>query len=147
MDFVGSRTCGLIMKDPVSGLGEFKYHANVDPHFVQIYRDIYVGEDTLTTFITSNPSRQPPAIGQVASMPELLNYDDFRRECFYQEWLRPQDRADTAYVVLEKSTANASFLVLAPGKANGMVDDEMRRRLALSHRMRAAPCSLARRWN
>ncbi len=129
MDFVGSRTCGLIMKDPASGLGEFKYHANVDPHFVQIYRDIYVGEDTLTTFITSNPSRQPPAIGQVASMPELLNYDDFRRQCFFQEWLRPQDRADTAYVVLEKSKTNVSFLALAPGQANGMVDDEMRRRL------------------
>jgi DNA-binding CsgD family transcriptional regulator len=44
--------------------------------------------------------------------------------------LRPQDLADTAIVVLEKSAADATFLVVVPGKANSMVDDEMRRRLA-----------------
>ncbi len=122
IDFVGGRACELVSKDPVSRLGNIKYQVGIDPHYIQLYAETYAKFGPVTNL---------SPIGQVVSIPDLVPYDDYRRGPFYQEWLRPQDLADTAIVVLEKSAADATFLVLVPGKANSMVDDEMRRRLAL----------------
>ena len=121
IDFVGGRACELVSKDPVSGLGNIKYQVGIDPHYIQLYAETYAKFGPVTNL---------SPIGQVVSIPDLVPYDDYRRGPFYQEWLRPQDLADTAIVVLEKSAADATFLVVVPGKANSMVDDEMRRRLA-----------------
>ena len=122
IDFVGGRACELVSKDPVSGLGNIKYQAGIDPHYMQLYAETYAKFGPVTNL---------SPIGRVVSIPDLVPYDDYRRGPFCQEWLRPQDLADTAIVVLEKSAADATFLVVVPGKANSMVDDEMRRRLAL----------------
>ncbi len=122
MDFVGSRSCALVLKDPVSKLGDIKYHVGVAPHFVQVYADEYAALDPLATI---------PRVGQVMNIPELVRFSDYRGQRFYQEWVQPQGRIDTAYVVLEKSATNAAVLALAPGDATSMVDDRMRQRLAL----------------
>ena len=61
-----------------------------------------------------------------------MPYDEYRQGRFYQEWLRPQGWVDAAYVVLEKSGRIVRFSsAVIPSKASGMVDDEMRRRMAL----------------
>ncbi len=73
-----------------------------------------------------------PRGGQVVSIPDLVSYDEYRRGRFYQEWLRPQRWKDVAYTVLEKlGPHRAMLLVMVPSKAKGMVDDDMRRRMAL----------------
>jgi DNA-binding CsgD family transcriptional regulator len=120
-DFIGSRACGLISKDTTSQFGLTHYYCGVDPHYIQLYADTHSRYDPLTTL---------PSPGQVVSIPDLLHYDEYRRGPFYQEWLRPQGCVDVANVVLEKSSSNcAVLLTVLPGAR--MLDDEMRRRIAL----------------
>jgi PAS domain-containing protein len=59
-----------------------------------------------------------------------VSFDDYRKGRFYQEWLRPQGCIDAANVVLEKSKSSRPVLLtVLSGKR--MVDDEMRKRIAL----------------
>ncbi|HEX9589253.1 MAG TPA: helix-turn-helix transcriptional regulator [Bradyrhizobium sp.] len=120
-DFIGSRACGLISKDTMSQFGLTHHYCGVDPHYIQLYADTHSRFDPLTTL---------PSLGQVVSIPDLVRYDEYRRGPFYQEWLRPQGCVDVANVVLEKPSSNcAVLLTVLPGAQ--MLDDEMRRRIAL----------------
>jgi DNA-binding CsgD family transcriptional regulator/PAS domain-containing protein len=58
-------------------------------------------------------------------------YDEFRRSRFYVEWAEPQGWIDVAVAVLDKSAGGWGLLGVSRNAANGMVDDEMRRRIAL----------------
>ena len=120
-DFIGSQACGLISKDTMSQFGLTHYYCGVDPHYIKLYAETHSRFDPLTTL---------PPPGQVVSIPDLLHYDEYRRGPFYQEWLRPQGCVDVANIVLEKSNANSAVLLtVLPGPR--MLDDEMRRRIAL----------------
>ena len=119
-DFVGSQACGLISKDAKSKYGQTHYYCGVDPHYIRLYAESYSRFDPLTTL--------PPS-GQVVGIPDLLEYDEYRRGPFYQEWLRPQRCIDVANVVLDKSGEDcADLLTFLPGAR--MADAEMRRRIA-----------------
>ena len=119
--FVGGRACGLFSKDSISKFGVTHYYCGADPRYIQLYSETYSKFDPLTIL---------PRFGQVVSIPDLVRFDEYRRGRFYQEWLRPQGCIDAANVVLEKSSASCPVLmtVLAGRR---MVDDEMRRRLAM----------------
>ncbi|WP_338075259.1 hypothetical protein [Bradyrhizobium erythrophlei] len=86
-DFVGSQACDLISKDAKSQFGETHYYCGVDPHYIRLYSESYSRFDPLTTL--------PPS-GQVVGIPDLLEYDEYRRGPFYQEWLRPQRAVSTS---------------------------------------------------
>jgi DNA-binding CsgD family transcriptional regulator len=58
-------------------------------------------------------------------------YEEFRRGRFYREWARPHGWVDVASAVIEKSATSCTFLSVVRHEASGMVDDEMRRRMAL----------------
>ncbi len=122
-EFVGGQACGLVSKDPANKLGATHYYCGVDPHYIHLYSETYSVFDPLATL---------PPVGQVVTIPDLVSYDEYRRGPFYQEWLQPQGWLDTASVVLEHSGASPAIILVAiPNKAKGMVDDEMRRRIAL----------------
>ncbi len=119
-DFVGSQACGLISKNAQSKFGATHYYCGVDPHYIKLYSESYSRFDPLTTL---------PPKGQVVSIPDLLEYDEYRRGPFYQEWLRPQGCVDVANVVLDNSgPTSADLLTFLPGA--GMADADMRRRIA-----------------
>jgi DNA-binding CsgD family transcriptional regulator/PAS domain-containing protein len=119
-DFVGSQACGVISKDSKSKFGETHYYCGVDPHYIRIYAESYSRFDPLTTL---------PPPGQVVGIPDLLEYDAYRRGPFYQEWLRPQGCVDVANIVLHQSGPNcADLLTFLPGPR--MADADMRRRIA-----------------
>jgi DNA-binding CsgD family transcriptional regulator/PAS domain-containing protein len=120
-DFVGGRACGLISKDTTSQSGLTYYYCGVDPHYIQLYSDTHARYDHLTVL---------PPLGHVVSIPDLLRYDEYRQGPFYQEWLRPQGSVDIANVVLEKSSSNSAVLLAVLSGAR-MVDNQMRRRIAL----------------
>ncbi len=120
-DFVGGKACGLISKDTMSQSGLTYYYCGVDPHYIQLYSDTHARYDHLTVL---------PPLGQVVSIPDLLEYDEYRSGPFYQEWLRPQGCTDIANVVLEKS-GSTSAVLLAVLTGSRMADEEMRRRIAL----------------
>ena len=65
------------------------------------------------------------------SISELVPYDEFRRGIFYQQWSRPQGWADAAKALLEKSPTSLAYLSVCRNDTWGLVDDEMRRRMAL----------------
>ena len=60
-----------------------------------------------------------------------MPYDEFCRSRFHRERARPNGWVDIASAVIEKSTTGCTFLSIARDAANGLVDDEMRRRIAL----------------
>jgi DNA-binding CsgD family transcriptional regulator/PAS domain-containing protein len=120
-EFVGGRACGLFSKDSISKSGVTHYYCGADPHYIQLYSDTYASFDPLTIL---------PRRGHVVSIPDLVRFDEYRRGRFYQEWLRPQGCVDAANVVLENAKPNCPVLMtVLAGKR--MVDDEMRRRVAM----------------
>jgi DNA-binding CsgD family transcriptional regulator len=117
--FFGSQACGLISKDPVSKSGSTHYYCGVDPHYIQLYAEEYAQHDPLARL---------PRYGEVRNIPDLVNFDEYRRGRFYQEWLRPQGCADVANVVLEQSSCPMLMTVI-PGRE--MLDANMRARMQL----------------
>jgi len=53
----------------------------------RLYSETHARFDPLTTL---------PPLGQVVSIPDLVDYDEYRGGRFYQEWLRPQGCVDAA---------------------------------------------------
>lgn len=120
-DFVGGQACGIFSKDSSSQSGLTHYYCGADPHYIRLYSETHARFDPLTTL---------PPLGQVVSIPDLVDYDEYRGGRFYQEWLRPQGCVDAANVVLEQSSRNCAVLLTVLSGAR-MIDDEMRRRIAL----------------
>lgn len=117
--FIGSQACGLISKDPVSKSGATHYYYGVDPHYIQLYAETYARYDPLARL---------PRYGEVRNIPDLVNFDEYRRGRFYQEWLRPQGCVDVANVVLEQSKSPCPMLLtVIPGRE--MLDAEQRARM------------------
>jgi hypothetical protein len=118
-DFLGAQACGLLSKNAISKFGVTHYYCGVDPHYIQLYADTYSLFDPLAIL---------PRFGSVASIPDLVAYDEYRRGRFYQEWLKPQGCIDVANVVIEKSNASCPIVMaVLPGKR--MLDAEMRKRM------------------
>lgn len=116
-DFVGGNACGLFSKDSISKFGLTHYYCGADPDYISRYSETYCRFDPLSTL---------PGYGKVASIPDLVDYDEYRHGRFYQEWLKPQGSIDAANVVLEKSPSSRPVLMtVLSGKR--MVDKEMRR--------------------
>ena len=101
-DFVGGQACGLFSKDSISKFGVTHYYCGADPHYIQLYSETHSKFDPLTIL---------PPHGQIVSIPDLVNFDEYRRGRFYQEWMRPQGCSDAANVVLEKSNASCPVMM------------------------------------
>ena len=120
-DFVGGQACGLFSKDSISKFGVTHYYCGADPHYIQLYSETHSRFDPLTIL---------PPHGQIASIPDLVNFDEYRRGRFYQEWMRPQACSDAANVVLEKSNANCPVMMTVLS-GRRMVDARMKHRMSL----------------
>ncbi|HYS89598.1 MAG TPA: LuxR family transcriptional regulator [Bradyrhizobium sp.] len=119
-DFVGGQACGIFSKDSSSQSGLTHYYCGADPHYIRLYSETHARFDPLTTL---------PPLGKVVSIPDLVDYDEYRGGRFYQEWLRPQGCVDAANVVLEQSGRDCAVLLTVLSGAH-MIDGEMRRRIA-----------------
>jgi DNA-binding CsgD family transcriptional regulator/PAS domain-containing protein len=118
-DFIGSRGCGLVSKDLTSRCGTTICYHGIDPHYIELYSKTHSRFDPLVTL---------PAPGHVVGIPDLVDYDEYRRGPFYQEWLRPQNSFDVANALLEKSGPKRGILLAAVPRAR-MLDADMRRRI------------------
>ena len=72
-DFIGSRGCGLVSKDLTSHCGRTLYYHGVDPHYIKLYAESYSRFDPLVSL---------PAFGQVVGIPDLIDYDEYRKGPF-----------------------------------------------------------------
>lgn len=123
-EFVGGQAGGILSKDSVSKASTPYYHFGVDPYYVRIYSETHSKFDPVSTLPFFD-------IEQIVSLPELVPYDEFCEGRFFHEWMRPQGLVDAANSVLEKSALSCSFLTILRDEARGIVDDEMRRCMAL----------------
>jgi DNA-binding CsgD family transcriptional regulator len=123
-EFVGGHAAGICSKDSISKVSTPHFHFGVDPHFVQLYAQTHSRFDPLSALPFFD-------VEQVVSIPELVAFDEFRQGRFFHEWMRPQDSMDAATAVLEKSTLSCSYLAVLRREELGVVDHEMRRRMAL----------------
>jgi DNA-binding CsgD family transcriptional regulator len=123
-EFVGGQAAGILSKDSVSKAGTAHYHFGVDPHYVQTYSKTHFKFDALSNLLLFD-------VDQIVTTPELVPYHEFCRGRFFLEWMQPQGWIDAASSVLEKSISGGSFLTILRKDVYGMVDDAMRRRMAL----------------
>lgn len=69
--------------------------------------------------------------GVVFSQSDLIPYDEFEETRFYKEWAAPQGFVDVIGANLEKSATGAAMFAVRRSAAEGRVDAECRRKLAL----------------
>jgi DNA-binding CsgD family transcriptional regulator/PAS domain-containing protein len=122
--FVGGHGGCLLAKDPTSREIDAHWQTGVEPHYMRLYNETYskIGPVASLSF---------GEVGQIVSVPEVVPYDDFRSSRFYLEWAEPQGWVDVAVAVLDKTANGWGLLGVSRNATNGMVDDEMRRRLSL----------------
>ncbi len=122
--FAGGHSGGLLSKHSLSKSEVLYCYVGADPNSLQVYSESYPKLD---------PTADSPCFGveQVVSATDLVPYEEFRRGRFYREWARPHGWVDVASAVIEKSATSCTFLSVVRHEANGLVDDEMRRRMAL----------------
>jgi DNA-binding CsgD family transcriptional regulator/PAS domain-containing protein len=123
-NFAGGRSGGLLSKHCLSKSENYYCYIGADPESLQAYSESYPKLD---------PTTDSPAFAmeKVVSATDLVPYDEFRRGRFYREWARPHGWVDIASAVIDKSATSCTFLSVVRDEANGLVDDEMRRRMAL----------------
>lgn len=122
--FTGGHSGGLLSKHSMSKSENLYCYIGADPGSLRVYSESYPKLD---------PTADLPGFGveQVVSTTDLVPYEEFRRGRFYREWAQPQGWVDVASAVIEKSATSCTFLSVARHEASGLVDDEMRRRMAL----------------
>jgi DNA-binding CsgD family transcriptional regulator len=122
--FTGGHSGGLLSKHSLSKSDVLYCYVGADPNSLQVYSESYPKLD---------PTADSPCFGveQVVSATDLVPYEEFRRGRFYREWARPHGWVDVASAVIEKSATSCTFLSVVRHEANGLVNDEMRRRMAL----------------
>jgi DNA-binding CsgD family transcriptional regulator len=121
--FTGGHSGGLLSKDLLNNSDKLYCYIGTDPEGLQAYSETYSKFDLMADL--------PAGAGQVVSTSDLVSYEEFRKGRFYKDWARPQGWVDIASVVVEKSPENCTLLSVVRHEKSGMVDDEMRRRVAL----------------
>jgi DNA-binding CsgD family transcriptional regulator len=132
-NFVGGQAGGIISSNSVSKLSSAHYHFGIERRYLQLYAETYRHLDPMGALFSCD-------VEQVVSISDLIPYDEFRQGRFYHECARPRGWVDAAHAVLEKSATDCVYLSVIRSEANGMVDEEMRRRMGLvvPHIRRAA---------
>jgi DNA-binding CsgD family transcriptional regulator len=122
--FAGGRSCGLLSKYSSSKAENVYGYVGTDPDSLQVYAESHPQLDAMVSAMQLDAER-------VVSTADLMPYDQFRLGRFYREWAEPRGWVDVACAVIDRSATSCTLLGIIRHQADGMVDDEMRRRMAL----------------
>ncbi|MFZ2154701.1 MAG: LuxR C-terminal-related transcriptional regulator [Bradyrhizobium sp.] len=122
--FTGGHSGSLLSKHALNDSENLYCYIGNDPEPLQAYSESYPKLDS-----TADP--ESVGVDQIVSAVDLVPYDEFRRGNFYREWARPYGWGDIASAVIERSATSCTFLSVARQETSGLVDDQMRRRMAL----------------
>lgn len=115
LELAGGQGGGLVW---IGSTGEavISHSVGVEPAYVQSYVETYEPLD---------PSRSVlhAPVGQIQTIRNWIDVDEFRTTRFYNEWTRPQGLEDAANILLGKSADGISRLSIMKG--GGMVDRRM----------------------
>ena len=123
--FVGGSAAAIYAKSPTALTGNLYYESGTDPYYRQLYFDKYIKFDPSTT------SHYFADVEQLIATADYMPYQEFLETRFYKEWAQPQGLADGLNAVLDKSVTSAAMFVVFRHQRDGVVDDEMRRRMRL----------------
>ena len=125
--FVGGVAASLYSKDAVNRCGNMFYQNadGIDPHYRDLYFDTYVKLDPTTTGHFFAELDAPVATN------DIIPYQEFFETRFYLEWARPQGLVDHVCAVIEKSNTSAALFGVFRHERDGLVDDDVRRRMRL----------------
>jgi DNA-binding CsgD family transcriptional regulator/PAS domain-containing protein len=125
VSFVGGAAAALFSKDAASKTGGVAYYTGIEAHYRDLYFNKYIKLDPLTVGHYFAEIEKPVAVG------DILSYEEFRETRAYREWGQPQGLVDVLNVALDKTATSAAMFCVFRNRQNGLVDDEMRRRMAL----------------
>jgi DNA-binding CsgD family transcriptional regulator len=130
----GGPSASLFWQDSVKRAGKTFHVWGGEPRFNQLYWDKYV---TLNPF-TSAAGFFP--VDAVYSAADILPLPEFFETPFYKEWMKPQGWGDVLSANLDKSPTSRAVFSVARHVDDGLVDDDMKRRMRLlvPHVRRAA---------
>jgi DNA-binding CsgD family transcriptional regulator len=122
-------------QDSARKSAEFHFSWGDDPDYARSYQETYVKISPLLL-----PMVLSAKTGNVVANSELIPIDEFRATRFYKEWAQPQGYLDAVSATLETSATGYTALAVARHERDGLVDDEMKRRMQLlaPHFRRAA---------
>jgi DNA-binding CsgD family transcriptional regulator len=123
--FVGGSAAAIYAKSPTALTGNLYYESGTDPYYRQLYFDKYIKFDPSTT------SHYFADVEQLIATADCMPYQEFLETRFYKEWAQPQGLVDGLNAVLDKSVTSAALFVVFRHQRDGVVDDEMRRRMRL----------------
>ena len=123
--FVGGSAASVFSKDATRKSVQIFHQFGIDPNYVQLYTEKYVKLDPSTT------SQFFANVGDIISTENFMAYDEFVRTRFFKEWASPQQLVDSANTVLQKSATDMAMFTVFRHRHDGLVNDEMRRRLQL----------------
>jgi DNA-binding CsgD family transcriptional regulator len=121
----GGPSASLFWQDSVKKAGKTFHVWGGEPRFNQLYWDKYV---TLNPF-TAAAGYFP--VDEVYSAADILPLAQFFETPFYKEWMRPQGWGDVLSANLDKSTTSRAVFSVARHADDGLVDEDMRRRMRL----------------
>jgi DNA-binding CsgD family transcriptional regulator len=131
---VGGAAATLYWKDAVNKCGDISYDYGVDPHYKKLYFEKYIKIDPLTS------GQFFARLGEPVSTTDVIAYDEFLDTRIYKEWAQPQGVADFITAALDKTATRGVFFGVFRHERNGLVDEDVRRRMRLivPHMQRAA---------
>lgn len=121
----GGPSASLFWRDAAKKTGRSYFIWGGEARFYQLYWDKYVTLNPLMPTAASFP------VGEVYSATDIVPAAQFLESAFYKEWMSPQGWGDVISVNLDKAATGRAVFSVARHARDGLVDDEMRRRMRL----------------
>ncbi len=123
--FVGGCASTLYTKNAVSKTGQPFYCWNIPDDAVREYCKDYskIDPTTLCQFVFD--------VEELYSTSDCMPYDEFLATRFYKEWVQPRGWVDNLQTTLDKSATSFAPFGIFRSAREGLVDQEMRRRMRL----------------
>lgn len=141
-EFVGGISAMLFHQDFRSAMGGAVHTWNVDPHWTRLYFEKYILMNPVLPYTAFMD------VGLTTSGSRVLDYEEFRRTVFYQEWAKPQFFGDVIVSILEKSATTMGLIGISQDDRVGVAQPDQIERLSLlaPHARRAVQLSHAFAW-
>ena len=121
----GGPSASLFWQDAARKTGHSYFVWGGDPRYAKLYWDKYITLNPLT------PSAVFFPVDEIYSATDIVPHRQFVETPFFKEWMLPQGWGDVLSVNLDKSATSRAVFSVARRLRDGLVDDEMRRRMRL----------------
>jgi DNA-binding CsgD family transcriptional regulator len=120
--FIGGHPGESLSEHPLHNFENLQCYMWSEPDSLQVHPDSYSALDS---------GSQSSMTEHATSATDPMPCKELRQGRLYREWVQSNGWVEVASVVIEKSPIGSTYLGVARHEASALVDDELRRRLAL----------------